>query len=108
VIHKKNAGKRKAVGTGFATSRGKYIVFIDSDSIVHQNAIEQFVKTFNSDKQIGAVVGNAKAWNSKTNLLTKLQAVYTIFNSTYTKFVKAHLVLSFAVRAAYVPIDARR
>jgi hyaluronan synthase len=76
VIHKKNQGKRKAVGTGFMASRGKYVVFIDSDSVVHQNAIEQFVKTFNSDKRIGAVVGNARAWNARSNLLTKLQSVW--------------------------------
>jgi hyaluronan synthase len=76
VFHKKNGGKRKAVGTGFAASTGRYIVFIDSDSIVHQNAIEQFVKTFNSNNRIGAVVGNAKAWNARTNLMTKLQAVW--------------------------------
>jgi len=76
VIHKENAGKRKAVGTGFAASKGNYIVFIDSDSIIHPRAIEQFVKTFASNDRIGAVVGNARAWNAKTNLLTKLQAVW--------------------------------
>lgn len=76
VIHKENAGKRKAVGTGFAASKGKYLVFIDSDSIVHQKAIEQFMRAFEHDSRIGAVVGNAKAWNAKTNLLTKLQAVW--------------------------------
>ncbi|WP_148681530.1 glycosyltransferase family 2 protein [Candidatus Nitrososphaera gargensis] len=76
VLHKKNAGKRKAIGTGFMMSRGKYVVFIDSDSIVHRNAVEQFVKTFNSDKQIGAVVGNAKVWNASKNIMTKLQSVW--------------------------------
>lgn len=76
VIHKENAGKRKAVGAGFAASKGNYIVFIDSDSIIHRRAIEQFVKTFASNDRIGAVVGNARAWNAQTNLLTKLQAVW--------------------------------
>ena len=76
VIHKENAGKRKAVGTGFTASKGEFIVFIDSDSIVQCRAIEQFVKTFGSDHRIGAVVGNAKAWNANSNLLTKLQAVW--------------------------------
>lgn len=76
VIHKKNSGKRKAVGTGFAASKGKYLVFIDSDSIVHHKAIEHFVRAFSSNPRIGAVVGNAKAWNANRNLLTKLQAVW--------------------------------
>ncbi len=76
VIHKKNAGKRRAVGTGFAASKGEYIVFIDSDSIIHKNAIEQFVRAFNNDGRVGGVVGNVKAWNSKKNILTKLQTVW--------------------------------
>ena len=76
VVHKKNAGKRKAIGSGFAASKGKYIVFIDSDSVVDRRAIEEFVKTFSSDKTIGAVVGNAKAWNARKSLLTKLQDVW--------------------------------
>jgi hyaluronan synthase len=76
VIHKKNEGKRKAVGAGFIASKGDYVVLIDSDSIVEKSAIEEFVKAFNSNKRIGAVVGNARAWNARTNLLTKLQAVW--------------------------------
>lgn len=76
VIHKKNGGKRKAIGSGFAASGGKYIVFIDSDSVVDKRAIEEFVRTFRFDKKVGAVVGNAKAWNAKKNVLTKLQDVW--------------------------------
>jgi len=76
VIHKGNAGKRKAIGTGFAASKGNYVVLIDSDSIVHRDAISQFMNTFSRDQRIGAVVGNAKAWNSTVNILTKLQSVW--------------------------------
>jgi hyaluronan synthase len=76
VIHKKNEGKRKAVGTGFVASKGDYIALIDSDSIVERIAIEEFVKTFSSNAKIGAVVGNARAWNANTNFISKLQAVW--------------------------------
>lgn len=76
VIHKKNAGKRKAIGTGFSASKGKFLVFIDSDSIIETKAIEEFMKTFNGDEKIGGVVANAKAWNNKKNLLTRLQDVW--------------------------------
>ena len=47
IIHKKNEGKRKAVAKGLFESKGKYLVLIDSDSIVDKNAIEQIIKTFN-------------------------------------------------------------
>lgn len=76
IIHKKNEGKRKAVGTGFTNSKGTYIINIDSDSIIDTIAIEEFVKTFEKDKKIGSVVANVKTWNKKKNLLTKIQDVW--------------------------------
>ena len=76
IIHKKNCGKRKAIGTGFSVSSGKILTFIDSDSLIGSKSIEEFMKTFNSDEKIGGVVANAKVWNNKKNLLTKLQDVW--------------------------------
>lgn len=73
VIHKKNEGKRKAVASGFFESSGKYIVVIDSDSVIDAKAIEEFIKTFYSNPNIGAVVGHAKLLNSHKNFLTKCQ-----------------------------------
>lgn len=73
VIHKKNEGKRRAVASGFYESKGKYVVLIDSDSVVDQNAINEFMKAFASDPKIGGVVGYAKVWNADKNLLTKCQ-----------------------------------
>jgi len=76
IIHKKNGGKRKAIGTGFSASRGKFLTFIDSDSLIGSKSIEEFMKAFNSDEKVGGVVANAKAWNNRKNLLTKLQDVW--------------------------------
>ena len=76
IIHKKNGGKRKAIGTGFSNSKGKFLVFIDSDSLIGSKSIEEFMKAFNSDEKIGGVVANAKAWNNRKNLITKLQDVW--------------------------------
>ena len=76
IIHKKNGGKRKAIGTGFSASSGKFLTFIDSDSLIGSKSIEEFMKAFNSDEKIGGVVANAKVWNNKKNLITKLQDVW--------------------------------
>ena len=73
VIHKDNGGKWKAVASGFQQSTGKYIILIDSDSIIDRNAIEEFAKVFYSDTIIGAVAGQAKIFNSNENILTKCQ-----------------------------------
>ncbi|MEM2110378.1 MAG: glycosyltransferase [Candidatus Bathyarchaeia archaeon] len=76
VIHKKNEGKRRAVATGFYASRGKYIVLIDSDSIIDEHAIEEFVKAFSANPRIGGLVGNGKVWNAEKNILTRCQDVW--------------------------------
>jgi hyaluronan synthase len=73
VIHQKNGGKRRAVAKGFENSCGKYLVLIDSDSIVDKNAINEFMKTFQSYPDVGAVVGNGKVLNKNKNVLTRCQ-----------------------------------
>lgn len=73
VIHKSNEGKRKAVATGFYASKGKYVVLIDSDSIVDRYAIEEFMKTFEANPTVGGVTGYGKVLNPEENILTKCQ-----------------------------------
>lgn len=85
VIHKKNGGKRSANATGFYHAKGNFIVFIDSDSVIDQYAIEEFMKTFNGNSSIGAVVGHANVWNSKKNLLTKIQDSWYDFSFNIVK-----------------------
>jgi hyaluronan synthase len=73
VIHQPNGGKRKAVARGFYSAKGKYVVLIDSDSVIDEYAIDEFMKTFNANPEIGGVVGNAKVLNADKNFLTKCQ-----------------------------------
>jgi len=73
VVHQANGGKRKAVATGFYTSHGRFVVLIDSDSVVDEKAIEEFMKTFSTSPKVGAVVGNCKVLNADKNFLTKCQ-----------------------------------
>jgi len=73
VIHKENGGKRTAIAAGFYASRGKYIILMDSDCILDEYAIEEFVKTFSANPRVGGVVGNAKVFNAGENILTKCQ-----------------------------------
>lgn len=44
VIHKKNSGLSDARNTGFARATGDYVLFIDSDDYIIENACEIFVK----------------------------------------------------------------
>jgi hyaluronan synthase len=91
VIHKKNMGKRHAVAAGFENSSGKFVVLIDSDSVVDKYAIEEFMKTFNGNSQVGSVVGLAKVWNSKKNLLTKCQDAWYDYSFNIHKATESSL-----------------
>jgi hyaluronan synthase len=73
IIHKKNGGKRKAVATGFLKSSGKYIVLIDSDSVIDKHAIKEFMNAFLSNPEVGAVAGHAKLLNAHRTFFTKCQ-----------------------------------
>lgn len=73
VIHQDNGGKRAAVAAGFYASSGRFVVLIDSDSVIDENAIEEFMRTFKADPEVGGVVANGKVLNADKNLITKCQ-----------------------------------
>lgn len=52
-----NKGKSNALNKGIFNSKGKYIINIDSDGWLDENAVENIVKKFNSDKDISAMTG---------------------------------------------------
>lgn len=85
VIHTKNQGKRKAVASGVDFSKGKFIVLIDSDSVLEENAIAELLKAFNSDPKIGGAVGHVKVWNADKNFLTKFQDAWYDFSFNIQK-----------------------
>jgi hyaluronan synthase len=77
VIHQKRGGKRKASSTGFYHSKGKYVLNLDSDSVIDKNAINEIIKTFNARPKVGAIVGEIRIWNANKKLLTKIQDAWT-------------------------------
>jgi hyaluronan synthase len=87
VIHQKRAGKRKASASGFYASKGKYVVHIDSDSVIDEQGISEFMKAFNANPKVGAVVGEVRVWNAEKNILTKLQDAWY---NTGCNIVKAY------------------
>jgi hyaluronan synthase len=73
VIHKPNGGKRTAVATGFYAARGNFLIFIDSDSIIDKNAVEEIMKTFAANPKVGGIVGHGKILNCRRGFLTRCQ-----------------------------------
>jgi cellulose synthase/poly-beta-1,6-N-acetylglucosamine synthase-like glycosyltransferase len=72
----KNVGKKRALTTGVRRSRGEILVFTDSDCIVAPDAVSRLVTVFQSDPDVGALSGHARASNADVNLLTRVQDVW--------------------------------
>ncbi len=52
---------------GAELARGKYYVQLDSDDRLKPDAVEKVIKTFESDKNIGMVIGSYEVWELKDN-----------------------------------------
>jgi len=104
VFHKKNGGKRSANYLGFTKSNGKFLVLIDSDSIVDQHAITELMKAFNGNPTVGAMVGHVKAWNSGRRLLAKLQDAWYDYEYNILKATQStlnHVIVCSGCFAGY-------
>lgn len=78
VIHlPKNLGKKKAVEKAVSVANGSIIVSMDSDTIMHPEAITRTVKIFATDPKLGAVVGHGRVFEGESgNLIQKMQDVW--------------------------------
>ena len=78
VIHlSKNLGKKKAVEKAVDVAKGSIIVSMDSDTIMHPEAITRTVKIFATNPKLGAVVGHGRVFGGESgNLIQKMQDVW--------------------------------
>lgn len=63
--YQQNGGKGSALNKAIALSHGEILMSIDADCIVHDKAVESFVKAFR-DPRVMAAVGNVKIGNKST------------------------------------------
>jgi hyaluronan synthase len=83
----RNMGKRHALYTGFQQASGDIWVTVDSDSILHPDALRNGVSPLLRDQRIGLVAGCVKVLNRNDSLITR--------------FLKVQFVLSFTFSRAY-------
>ncbi len=82
-----NKGKREALRMGFEKGRGDVFVTIDSDSIIHPDALRNGVTPLVRDPRIGCVGGCVEVLNPRQSLMTRF--LKCTFSLSF-KFVRAY------------------
>jgi hyaluronan synthase len=99
-----NQGKRLALAAGVNLATGDIIVFTDSDSFLHPQAIRYLVEGF-ADPEVAAVCGTCEVENKWSNLLCKMQAVRYFLSF---RLMKAAESLFHSVTCLSGPLSAYR
>lgn len=73
VLTKPNGGKASALNFGIAHAQSDYVVCIDADTQLRNDAITQLMAYF-TDEEIGAVAGTVKVAN-EINIITRWQSI---------------------------------
>ena len=78
IVHlEKNVGKKHAIEQGTKIAKGDFYVFMDSDCNMADDAVENIVKIFISDKNIGALTAHGRVRDAQNgNILQKIQDVW--------------------------------
>jgi cellulose synthase/poly-beta-1,6-N-acetylglucosamine synthase-like glycosyltransferase len=68
-----NRGKKRALTAGAEIARGDFLIFTDSDCVLHPEAVDRAMRAFAADPKLGACSGHARAYNADLNFLTRVQ-----------------------------------
>ncbi|HVY31359.1 MAG TPA: glycosyltransferase [Polyangiaceae bacterium] len=84
IKNKVNVGKRLGIAHAVRRSTAEIIVSVDSDVVVHPNAVRELVARFVTD-DIAAVGGRVNVSNPNDNWLTQMQTIKYHFGYGYLK-----------------------
>lgn len=88
VYHKENGGLSDARNFGLLKSTGDYIVFLDSDDFIKEDAYEKFMEEICMDKSLEIVVGNVLDYFSDGTAFYKTKEKFSHKNNvTGTEFM---------------------
>jgi poly-beta-1,6 N-acetyl-D-glucosamine synthase len=83
-VHTKpNGGKASALNFGINIANSDFVVCIDADTQLKQDAVSQLMKKF-TDERIAAVAGNVKVGN-EINLITRWQSIEYITSQNFDR-----------------------
>jgi glycosyltransferase involved in cell wall biosynthesis len=72
VCNPRNLGKRRAQDSVFHSGNGRYVVTVDSDTVLQTGSLARLVAAMDQDVHVGAVSGYVRASNAAVNRLTAL------------------------------------
>ncbi|PRB01305.1 glycosyl transferase family 2 [Chryseobacterium sp. MYb7] len=93
IFTKGNGGKATALNFGISQTDAEYVVCIDADTKLQQDAVKYMIARFlnsNPEEKIAAVAGNVKVGN-KVNWLTKWQAIEYTTSQNFDRLAYAHI-----------------
>lgn len=93
IFTKTNGGKATALNFGIAKSDAEYIVCIDADTKLQQDAVSYLIAKFlnaKPEENLGAVAGNVKVGN-RINWLTKWQSIEYITSQNFDRLAYANI-----------------
>lgn len=89
-IYKDNAGQPSSYNTGFASSRGEIICFLDSDDMFLPSKVAEIVKIYNSYEEVGWYFHSLKVIDENDNPLDIIiTRDYSSCECDYRSFVEA-------------------
>lgn len=101
VRHEIRGGKASAANTALAYANGKFIVHIDADSMLLDDAIERALIPFYMNPDIGIVGGDVRVIVGEKNLVKRLQAIEYMKSIAVGRSVASTLGLLRIVAGAY-------
>ncbi len=93
IFTKSNGGKATALNFGISETDAEYVVCIDADTKIQQDAVKYMISRFlnsNPEEKIAAVAGNVKVGN-RVNWLTKWQAIEYTTSQNFDRLAYAHI-----------------
>ncbi len=100
VVSKRRGGKSSAMNAGLAYATGEITIVLDADSELAPNALWEIVQPL-EDISVGAVSGNVRVRNFRTNLLTRLQSFEYLRSVFLGRIVTSRLGILGIVSGAF-------
>lgn len=101
IRQERRGGKASAANTGLRWCQGKFVVHIDADSHLREDAIENILLPFYQNPQTGAVGGDLRVANTSASLATRLQAIEYLKAITLGRTASAQLGILRIVAGAF-------